>query len=46
MLTALGLRVPEAWLIAVPKLLPEWSWLQHAVPGKPVQYAYCFCRLQ
>ena len=46
MLTAMGLGLPKAWLVAAPKLLPELSWLQHAVPGKPVQYAYCFCRLQ
>ena len=46
MLTAMGLSLPKAWLVAAPKLLPELSWLQHAVPGKPVQYAYCFCRLQ
>jgi len=46
MLAAMGLSLPKAWLVAAPKLLPELSWLQHAVPGKPVQYAYCFCRLQ
>jgi protease-4 len=45
-LTAMGLGLPKAWLVAAPKLLPELSWLQHAVPGKPMQYAYCFCRLQ
>jgi hypothetical protein len=45
-LTSLGLQLPKSWLLAVPKLLPELSWLQHAVPGKPVEYAYCFCRLQ
>jgi protease-4 len=46
MLTAMGVSLPKAWLIAAPKLLPELSWLQHALPGKPTQYAYCFCRLQ
>ena len=46
MLTSLGLGLPKAWLIAAPKLLPELSWLQQAVPGKPTSYAYCFCRLQ
>jgi protease-4 len=45
-LTSLGLQVPESWLLAVPKLLPELSWLQNARAGKPVEYAYCFCRLQ
>ena len=45
-LTSLGMHVPESWLLAVPKLLPELAWLQHAAPGKPVTYAYCFCRLQ
>lgn len=45
-LTSLGMRLPESWLLVVPKLLPELSWLQNAVPGKPVEYAYCFCRLQ
>jgi protease-4 len=45
-LGSLGVHVPEAWLMAVPKLLPELSWLQNARAGKPVEYAYCFCRLQ
>jgi protease-4 len=45
-LTSLGLQLPKSWLLAVPKLLPELAWLQHAAPGKPVEYAYCFCRLQ
>jgi len=42
----LGLHLPKSWLLAVPKLLPELSWLQNARAGKPVEYAYCFCRLQ
>jgi len=45
-LTSLGLHLPKSWLLAVPKLLPELSWLQNARAGKPVEYAYCFCRLQ
>ncbi|HEX5353008.1 MAG TPA: signal peptide peptidase SppA [Rhodanobacteraceae bacterium] len=45
-LTALGLRLPNSWLLAAPKLLPDLAWLRHAVAGKPVEYAYCFCRLQ
>jgi protease-4 len=46
MLGSLGVRVPESWLLELPKLLPELSWLQNARAGKPVEYAYCFCRLQ
>ena len=46
MLYSLGLNLPEPWLVAAPKLLPELAWLQHAVSGKPSEYAYCFCRLQ
>ena len=45
-LTSLGLQLPKSWLLAVPKLLPELSWLQDARAGKPVEYAYCLCRLQ
>ena len=45
-LASLGLRLPKAWLLAAPKLLPELGWLRHAMPGKPVTYAYCVCRLQ
>ncbi|HEY9112815.1 MAG TPA: signal peptide peptidase SppA [Rhodanobacteraceae bacterium] len=45
-LASLGASLPKSWLVAAPKLLPELSWLQHAVAGKPVEYAYCFCRLQ
>jgi len=44
-LTSLGLSLPKSWLIAAPEFLPELSWLQHAVPDKPAEYAYCFCRL-
>jgi protease-4 len=45
-LASLGLQVPKSWLMAMPRLLPELSWLQNARAGKPVEYAYCFCRLQ
>ncbi|HEX5353362.1 MAG TPA: signal peptide peptidase SppA [Rhodanobacteraceae bacterium] len=45
-LASLGLQLPKSWLLAAPKLLPDLAWLRHAVPGKPVEYAYCFCRLQ
>ena len=45
-LASLGMSLPESWLVAAPRLLPDLSWLQHAMPGKPTQYAYCFCRLQ
>jgi len=45
-LTSLGLHLPKSWLLAIPKLLPELSWLQNARAGMPVEYAYCFCRLQ
>jgi protease-4 len=45
-LASLGASLPKSWLVAAPKLLPELSWLQHAVAGKPVEYVYCFCRLQ
>lgn len=45
-LTSLGLSLPKSWLMAAPRLLPELGWLQRAAPGKPVEYAYCFCRLQ
>lgn len=46
MLTSLGMSLPRSWLAAAPEFLPELAWLQHAVPGKPVEYAYCFCRLR
>ncbi|WHZ19791.1 MAG: Signal peptide peptidase SppA (protease 4) [Rhodanobacteraceae bacterium] len=46
MLTRLGLRVPQSWLEAVPRLAPELQLLEHVQPGKPITYAYCFCRLQ
>lgn len=42
----LGLHAPRSWLEAVPHLAPELQLLEHARPGKPVTYAYCFCRLQ
>jgi protease-4 len=45
-LTSLGVHLPQSWLLVAPKLLPELAWLQYAQPGKPVEYAYCFCRLQ
>ena len=45
-LASMGVRLPESWLLAAPKLLPELGWLRHVAPGKPVEYAYCFCRLQ
>ncbi|MGH8182523.1 MAG: signal peptide peptidase SppA [Rhodanobacteraceae bacterium] len=45
-LASLGLQLPKSWLLAAHKLLPELSWLQGARAGKPVEYAYCFCRLQ
>ncbi|HEX5325049.1 MAG TPA: signal peptide peptidase SppA [Acetobacteraceae bacterium] len=44
-LASLGLHVPNAWLAAVPDLAPALSMLQHAQPGKPATYAYCFCRI-
>jgi protease-4 len=44
--TALGLRWPRAWLAALPRLVPALQLLANAQPGKPVTYAYCFCRLQ
>lgn len=43
---ALGLSLPQAWWVAAPKLWPELAWLRDAPAGKPVTYAYCFCRLQ
>ncbi|MGH6716152.1 MAG: hypothetical protein ACREDC_08205, partial [Bradyrhizobium sp.] len=45
-LASLGLQLPKSWLLAAPKLLPDLAWLRHAAPGKPAEYAYCFCRLQ
>src|SRR5690348_633098 len=45
-LASLGMHVPKSWLAAVPELAPAWSILQHAQPGKPATYAYCFCQLQ
>lgn len=44
-LASLGMHVPKAWLAAVPELVPALSMLQHAQPGKPDTYAYCFCRI-
>ena len=46
MLSALGLQVPKSWLAAVPRLAPELQLLEHAQPGKPITYAYCFCRIR
>ncbi|HEX5959704.1 MAG TPA: signal peptide peptidase SppA [Rhodanobacteraceae bacterium] len=45
-LASLGASLPKSWWLAAPELLPELAWLEHAAPGKPVTYAYCFCRLQ
>lgn len=45
-LASLGVSSPKSWLLAAPKLLPELTLLRDAQPGKPVEYAYCFCRLQ
>ncbi len=45
-LASLGLHVPQAWLAAVPEIAPALALLEHAQPGKPTTYAYCFCRLQ
>lgn len=44
-LAALGVRLPAAWLQALPRLAPELQLLEHAQPGKPLEYAYCFCRI-
>ncbi|HKT42841.1 MAG TPA: signal peptide peptidase SppA, partial [Rhodanobacteraceae bacterium] len=41
----LGLDAPQSWLQAVPRLAPELQLLEHAQPGKPLTYAYCFCRI-
>ncbi|HET7359844.1 MAG TPA: signal peptide peptidase SppA [Rhodanobacteraceae bacterium] len=41
-LASVGIRLP-AWLGAVAKAAPELSLLQHAKPGRPQVYAYCFC---
>lgn len=40
-----GMRLPASWLAAVPRIAPELQWLEHARPGKPTTYAYCFCRI-
>jgi protease-4 len=45
-LAGLGVHLPASWLAAVPELAPALSMLEHARPGKPVTYAYCFCRLR
>ena len=45
-LTDLGLHLPKSWLLAVPGILPDLQFLLHAQTGKPVTYAYCFCRVQ
>lgn len=45
-LVSLGLKLPAAWRAALPRLLPDFAWLRAAPVGKPVTYAYCFCRLQ
>ncbi|TAM98671.1 MAG: signal peptide peptidase SppA [Rhodanobacteraceae bacterium] len=45
-LASLGLGLPKAWLLAMPKLLPELGFLRGAQAGKPVTYAYCFCRMR
>ncbi len=44
-LTALGIHLPPAWLQAVPRLAPGLQLLEHAQPGKPMRYAYCFCTI-
>ncbi len=44
-LAALGVSLPESWLRALPRLAPELELLQQAQPGKPLEYAYCFCRI-
>ncbi|MGH8191955.1 MAG: signal peptide peptidase SppA [Rhodanobacteraceae bacterium] len=43
---SLGIHLPRAWLAAMPELAPALSMLEHAPPGKPVTYAYCFCTLR
>ncbi|MGH8233698.1 MAG: signal peptide peptidase SppA [Rhodanobacteraceae bacterium] len=45
MLASLGVRLPRAWLVAVPELAPALTMLENARPGQPQAYAYCFCRL-
>ncbi|MGH8152614.1 MAG: signal peptide peptidase SppA, partial [Rhodanobacteraceae bacterium] len=45
-LSALGVHLPAAWMIAAPKFLPGLEFLRDAQAGKPLTYAYCFCRLQ
>jgi protease-4 len=45
-LASLGFSLPKSWLLAMPKLLPDLQFLHHAQVGKPVAYAYCFCRLE
>lgn len=44
-LASLGVRLPGSWLQALPRLAPELQLLEHAQPGKPLEYAYCFCRI-
>lgn len=44
-LAAFGVHLPAAWVAALPQLAPDLQWLQHAQPGKPVAYAYCFCAI-
>ena len=45
-LAAVGVRLPQSWWLALPKLLPELKFLESAKADKPVTYAYCFCQLQ
>jgi protease-4 len=45
-LAALGIGVPQTWLAAIPRLAPALQLLRHAQPGKPTEYAYCFCQLR
>jgi protease-4 len=44
-LASLGIRLPRAWLAAVPELAPALTMLENARPGKPQVYSYCFCTL-
>ncbi|HEX7324616.1 MAG TPA: signal peptide peptidase SppA, partial [Rhodanobacteraceae bacterium] len=45
-LAALGVHLPRTWLAAIPHLMPALQLLEDAQPGKPTEYAYCFCRLR
>ncbi|HET9817925.1 MAG TPA: signal peptide peptidase SppA [Rhodanobacteraceae bacterium] len=42
---SLGIRLPRAWLAAVPELAPALTMLENAQPGRPQVYSYCFCTL-